>query len=227
MSSLLLRAYRNLPNAVSVLGVAPLVLAFAPGGKEWLPALIVYNNFMDDLDGTLARRLDLRSRFGATLDNLCDGVAHALLAVAVAAHCGLAALAASALAAAAILSRIAGRIEDPGSRNGSQTNELMRHLLFWLLAERAFGFDIKLAVTATLGLHAATMVAPFPMPWLLRTLATGLFPIALINVGLVLAWKVPQAIVPVAALFGLSYLASIPAGIVLSRRSRGPDAEVG
>ena len=91
--------YRNLANATSILGVLPLVLLFLDDGYRFLIPLIVFNNVMDDLDGILAAKLNIRSRFGADLDNVCDAVAHVILALAVGAHFGGLLIAASAIAA--------------------------------------------------------------------------------------------------------------------------------
>jgi phosphatidylglycerophosphate synthase len=71
-------AYGNLANAVSILGVLPLCLLFLNDGFQYLIPLIVYNNFMDDLDGVLAGKLNIRSEFGAILDNVCDAFSHTL-----------------------------------------------------------------------------------------------------------------------------------------------------
>ena len=80
--------YRNLANATSILGVLPLVLLFLDDGYRYLIPLIIFNNVMDDLDGILATRLNIRSRFGGDLDNVCDAVAHTILVLAVGAHFG-------------------------------------------------------------------------------------------------------------------------------------------
>ena len=71
--------YRNLPNIVSMLGVLPLSLLLLDDGFSYLPALIVYNNFMDDLDGILARELELSSDFGARLDNFSEHARDSML----------------------------------------------------------------------------------------------------------------------------------------------------
>ena len=76
-------AYRNLANAVSLIGVLPLIILFMDGGFQYVIPLIIYNNFIDDLDGVLAAALNIRSKFGADLDNVCDAVAHISLAMAV------------------------------------------------------------------------------------------------------------------------------------------------
>jgi hypothetical protein len=46
--------YRNLANATSILGVLPLVILLLDGGYKYVVPLIIFNNFMDDLDGGLA-----------------------------------------------------------------------------------------------------------------------------------------------------------------------------
>ena len=51
--------YRNLANATSLLGVLPLVVLFLDDGYRFVIALILFNNFMDDLDGVLAARLNI------------------------------------------------------------------------------------------------------------------------------------------------------------------------
>ena len=43
--------YRNLANAVSILGVLPLALLFLEDGYRYLVPLIIFNNVRDDLDG--------------------------------------------------------------------------------------------------------------------------------------------------------------------------------
>ena len=113
--------YRNLANATSILGVLPLVILFLDDGYRYVVPLIVYNNFMDDLDGVLAAKLNTRSRFGADLDNVCDAVAHVVLALAVGAHFG----SPQFLTHGRVLSR--GRAEqtagydDPDHRSGETT----------------------------------------------------------------------------------------------------------
>ena len=80
--------YKNIPNIVSILGVMPLALLFIEGGFQYLLPLLLYNNVMDDLDGILAAKLDLKSEFGAALDNVCDAVSHILVVMAVGMHYG-------------------------------------------------------------------------------------------------------------------------------------------
>ncbi len=98
--------YRNLPNAVSLLGVLPLALLTLEDGARFLIPLMIYNNIMDDLDGQLAVKLDLKSDFGATLDNICDAVAHVIFVIVVGTRYDVACTALSIVAIAAILLRI-------------------------------------------------------------------------------------------------------------------------
>lgn len=205
-------AYRNLPNAVSVLGVVPLIALFTPVGPRYLAELIFFTNLMDDVDGTLARELNLRSSFGAALDNVCDAAGHIILVMAVGGLAGGYVLAFAMLTAAAILVRITKRVHTPDA-NGSPTNELLRHLFLVLVAARATGLSLHPLLGATLFVHAVTMVCPFPMPYILRTRATKTVPIFALNVLLAVAYVVPWSIPLVAAPFVLTYVASIYAGL--------------
>jgi len=80
--------YKNIPNIVSILGVLPLIALFTEEGYEYLIPLIIYNNIMDDLDGILAGKLNIRSAFGARLDNVCDAISHTIIVMAVGMHYG-------------------------------------------------------------------------------------------------------------------------------------------
>ncbi len=102
--------YRHLPNIVSILGVLPLGFLLLDEGCVYLCGLIVFNNIMDDLDGILAKKLRLCSDFGGRFDNVCDAVAHVLIALVVGAHYRGVVLAFSLLAAAAILVRVVQRL---------------------------------------------------------------------------------------------------------------------
>jgi len=199
--------YRNLANAASILGVLPLALLFLEDGYRYIIPLIVFNNVMDDLDGILAAKLDIRSRFGADLDNVCDAVAHVALALAVGAHFGGPVLAAGAVAAASIILRATSRL-NPGAFSGcgSPTNELMRHLLFVLLLAPALGFEPENLLIPLFLLHAVSMLVPYRMPALLRSMASGsATAVVTVNAALITAWLVPQATLPIAAAFMLTY----------------------
>ena len=133
--------YNNRANGVSILGVLPLCLLFLKDGSQYLIPLIVYNNIMDDLDGILAAKLNIKSEFGAILDNVCDAFSHTLFVMLVViryadfptgANIVTIAIVLTGLSAAtALLLRVVGRLA-PNSATGtaSATNALVRHLLF-------------------------------------------------------------------------------------------------
>ena len=201
--------YRNLPNIVSILGVVPLSLLLLEGGFAYFPALVIYNNVMDDLDGILARKLDLTSDFGARLDNVADAVSHILIAFVVGAHYGGIVLAASGVAAAAILVRVVQRLgPSPVSGIGTPTNELMRHLLLLVVLQNAFDFDITGYLVAVFLLNSVSMLVPFAMPHLIRAKAKSITAVAGVNVALAAAWRVPVIAPFVATAFFSTYLYS-------------------
>ena len=212
--------YRNLANATSILGVLPLVVLFLDDGFQYVIPLIIFNNFMDDLDGYLATRLNIRSRFGADLDNLCDAVAHISLALAVGAHFGSLLIAASALAAGSILVRVVTRLS-PGSteERGSQTNELMRHMLFALLFAGQFAFRPEYILIAVFLVHSASMLAPYPMPNPIIDRAKSAVMLGLVNVALVAAWLSPIVTPVVMTAFVAAYVYSFIVGWVGWRRT--------
>ena len=134
MNTLLQLIYRNLPNMVSFLGVLPLCILLREDAFVYLCPLIVFNNIMDDLDGILATKLNLRSEFGARLDNVCDAVALILVVMVIGTHFGGVVLGFSLLAAVAILVRIVRRLDpSPATGAGTATNELMRPMLLVLV----------------------------------------------------------------------------------------------
>ena len=207
--------YRNLANATSILGVLPLVILFLDDGYRYVVPLIVYNNFMDDLDGVLAAKLNTRNRFGADLDNVCDAVAHVVLALAVGAHFGSPLIAASAIAAGSILLRVVARLGPKATEGiGSQTNELMRHMLFTLLLARQFDFSPEYILMAVFLVHAVSMLVPYPMPHPIIDRAKSAVTLGLVNVALVAAWLVPVATPVVTAAFVAAYMYSCIAGCV-------------
>ena len=229
MNTLLRHIYRNLPNIVSILGVLPLCILLREDAFVYLCPLIVFNNIMDDLDGILAKKLGLRSEFGAGLDNVCDAVAHILIAMVVGSYYGGVVLAASLLAAVAILVRVVQRLApSPATGTGTPTNELMRHLLlltilqeFLGLAEPAGGFDITPYLVAAYLLNSASMLVPFAMPHLIRSQAKSVTAVLGVNAALVIAWCAPITAPFIAAAFFGSYLYSFVAGGMRWLRSSG------
>lgn len=202
--------YRNLPNIVSILGVLPLSLLLLDDGFSYLPGLIVYNNFMDDLDGILARELQLSSDFGARLDNVADAVSHILVSLVVGAHYGGIVLVFSAIAAVAILVRVVQRL-DPTSvyGTGTPTNELMRQLLLLVVLQNAFDFDITAYLVAVFAVNALTMLVPFSLPHLIRARTKSVVAILGVNAALAAAWLIPDAAPFIAAAFFGTYLFSL------------------
>ncbi len=215
--------YRNLANVVSILGVLPLCLLFLENGWQYLIPLIVYNNIMDDLDGILAAKLQIRSEFGAILDNVCDAFAHTLFVILVAMQyadlgngmsivsisIGLSGL----MAATALLLRVVTRLSpNLVTGTGSATNELMRHLLFVLLLSNYYEFNPGLILIVTFILHAVSMLAPFRMPYLIRSLATSATAVILVNVALIVAWLAPLTLPVIAGCFAGTYLYSFMTG---------------
>ncbi len=213
---------RNLANIVSILGVLPICILFAEHGYQYLLPLIICNNVMDDLDGVLAGKLNIRSDFGALLDNVCDLIAHTVVVMVVGMHfaqeagnpyVGGACLASSLLASIALIVRVVTRI-NPNSLTGmgSPTNELIRHVFFVLLVAEIFRFDPTPYLIAAFCLHAVSMLVPFKMRYMIRSLTKSAVAIGMVNVALLVAWLVPDAAPFVAASFVITYLASFTAG---------------
>jgi phosphatidylserine synthase len=205
--------YKNLPNIVSVLGVLPLSILFLENGFQYLVLLIIYNNIMDDLDGILALKLNLKSQFGGVLDNVCDAVAHTILVMTLGIHYGINCSLAGLVAVAAILIRVTSRITFSAKiGTGSPTNELMRHMLLILLTAKYFEFSPVPLLIAVLLLNAVSMLLPFPMRYMIRTLTTSAPAIGLVNISLMVAWLVPFTAPVIAFCFFASYLYSFVAG---------------
>ncbi|MCH8853432.1 MAG: hypothetical protein IID41_12400, partial [Planctomycetes bacterium] len=175
--------------------------------------LILFNSILDDLDGILAKKLGLRSEFGAGLDNVCDAVAHILIAMVVGAHYGGVVLAFGLLSAAAILVRVVQRLApSPATGTGTPTNELMRHLLLLTILQEFFRFDIAPYLVAVYLLNSASMLVPFAMPHLVRSKAKTATAILGVNVALAVVWSVPVTAPFMAAAFLGTYLYSFAVG---------------
>lgn len=207
--------YRNLANLTSLLGVLPLLILFLEDGYRYVVPLIIFNNFMDDLDGVLAAKLNIRSRFGADLDNVCDAVAHVSLALAVGAHFGSLLIVASAIAAGSILLRVVTRLNPKAIEGiGSQTNELMRHMLFTLLLAGQFDISPEYILMAVFLVHSVSMLVPHPMPHPIIDRAKSAAMLGLVNVALGIAWLVPITTPIITAAFVAAYIYSFIVGLV-------------
>jgi len=221
LKSLGTTVYKNLANVVSILGVVPVAILFGKDGYQYLIPLIVYNNIMDDLDGILAAKLNIKSQFGAILDNVCDAIAHTVFVMVVGMHvwtgqggvCGGVCAALSLVAATSLVLRVVSRL-DPAAvtGTGSPTNELVRHMLFILLLAQIFGFAPAPLLIAAFVLHTVSMLVPYRLPWMIRSLTKSASAIGWLNVSLVVAWLVPYATSLIAAAFLLSYLLSFALG---------------
>ena len=213
---------KNLANIVSILGVLPICILFREHAYQYLIPLIVYNNFMDDLDGVLAARLNIQSDFGALLDNICDAIAHTAFVMFVGVHVvqhteysylAEVCFATSLLAAVSIIVRTVSRIDPTAvTGRGSPTNELIRHIFFVLLLKQIFLCDPTPYLIVIFILHAVSMHVPFKMPFLIRSLTKSPVAIGMVNVALLLAWLWHFAAPIVAASFFVTYLASFFAG---------------
>ncbi len=205
--------YRNLANAVSILGVLPLGLIFLEGGYAYLIPFIIFNNVMDDLDGVLARKLKIGSLLGANLDNVCDTVVHVTLVLLVSAHFGPVCQFFGMIASAAIILRLTGRLDPETLKcNGSPTNELIRHLLFVLLLTKEYNLAPEFYLILVFVLHAITMLVPFKLTFLIRGMVKSATGIALINVALIVSWFIPLLTPFIAAAFFATYLYSFAIG---------------
>lgn len=205
--------YRNLANVVSILGVLPLCLLFTEGGYQYLLPLLIYGNVMDDLDGILAGKLNIRSRFGAHLDNVCDAIGHSICVMAVGMNFGGVCLAASLVGATAIVVRSVARLDPEQPSGGSPTNELIRHLLFILVLAGHFGFYPAPYLVAAFLLNAVTMVMTFKLPYLIRSMTTSATAITLLNASLFVTWLVPITAPVVATIFFFTYFYSFAVAI--------------
>jgi phosphatidylserine synthase len=201
--------YKNIPNIVTILGVLPLALLFSEHGYQYLIPLIIYNNIMDDLDGILAAKLNLKSDFGANLDNVCDAVSHTLFVMVIGMHYGLACGLISAVAIAAILIRVASRLGPSNEKGtGSPTNELIRHVFFALLLADMFSFNPAWPLIAIFLLNTVSMHIPYPMLYMVRSLARTATLVGIVNVLLISAWLFPYALPIIAGCFFSAYLYS-------------------
>lgn len=215
-------AYRNIANVVSLLGVLPLCLLFREGGYQYLLPLVIYSNVMDDLDGILAGKLNIRSQFGAHLDNVCDAIGHSVFVMVIGMHFGGFCLAASLVGAMAIVLRSVARLDPELVGGGSPTNELIRHLLFALVLAAHFEFDAAPYLIAAFLLNAVSMLMPLKMPYLIRSMTKSATAIGFVNVALLVAWLVPLTAPAIAAAFIITYLYSF----VVAMRQVGSKASL-
>ena len=152
------------------------------------------------------------SEFGGALDNVCDTAAHIIFVMAIGIHYGVASSIVSLVAVTAILLRVASRLASTKISAGSPTNELMRHMLLALLAAEYFEFVPVPALIAVILLNSISMLVPFLMPYLIRSLTKSATAIGMVNVSLLMAWLVSFTAPIIAFCFFASYLYSFTAG---------------
>ena len=187
-----------------------MVILFTEDGYQYLIPLIIYNNLMDDLDGILAGKLNLRSDFGARMDNVCDSISHTIIIMVISVEFGLACILAGLVAVAAVQVRSISRLDPTVVKGtGSPTNELIRHCLFALLIASMFDFDPTYIIIGVFLVNTITMFVPHPMPYMVRSMTKSTIAVLAVNVALAVAWLVPYSVVPLAAAFISTYLYSI------------------
>ena len=201
------------------MGVLPLYILFGEFNLQYLIPLIIYGNVMDDLDGILAGKLNIRSDFGARLDNVCDAISHSIIVMVVGVQFGGVCMAAALVAIAVVIIRSVSRLDPKATAGtGSPTNELVRHTFFILLLSEQFTFDGEPYLIVAFMVNAITMTLPLKLPFMIRAMTKSAFTIALVNVALLVAWLVPLTLPFIAAAFVGSYLYSI--GWALMSRAR-------
>lgn len=224
VTSFLKFSLKNLANVVSILGVLPMCILFQSDGYQYLIPLMIYGNVMDDLDGILAAKLNTKSDFGGRLDNVCDAIGHCILVMVVGANFGNVCLFASLIGAAAIVIRSVMRLDaSQSAATGSPTNELIRHILFILVMAQSFGFDPAPFLTVSFLLHAASMLLPRSMPYLIRSMTKSPAAIGLVNVSLLVVWLVPVTAPLIGGLFIGSYLYSFAIALIRRPNQLGCD----
>ena len=168
---------------------------------------------MDDLDGILARELEIASKFGGNLDNLSDTVAHIVILWAVMTHFGGIILFFGFLPTISILIRVGMRLDPKIQTNvGSPTNELIRHIFFIYLLSLQFQIDIKWFMVCIFIIHSLSLVAPFPMPYMIRSKAKSVLAISFINILLITAWLIPLLALFISLSFLIMYFYSFGFG---------------
>ncbi|QDT09024.1 CDP-alcohol phosphatidyltransferase [Planctomycetes bacterium K23_9] len=175
----------------------------------YLFPLIIFCNVMDDLDGILAKLLNIGSEFGARLDNVCDAISHSVILMFVGMAFGSICTTAALIAVAVVILRSVSRL-DPATKpgTGSPTNELVRHVFFILLLSEQFAFDASPYLIVAFALNAITMILPWKLRFMIRGLTKSAVAIGLVNVALLVAWLVPNTLLFLAAAFIGTYLYS-------------------
>lgn len=204
----------HIANGITLLALVPLVAVLRPGGLVYLPLALWLVDAIDSLDGVVARRLGTTSVFGGQLDRTCDSIAHGLLIALIAAQLpGLWAFA-GVPPLFAIAIRLTRQAVEGDKRTGSSTNELLRHLYLGLVLV-ALGVPAVPLLPALMTAHTVTMLWRRPMRVLVRRFMRTPGRLVLFYGVLAIPLAYPPIAIPLAALFGLTWLASV---VVVARR---------
>ena len=165
---------------------------------------------MDDLDGILARELNIQSKFGGNLDNLSDALSHVVILWTVITHFGLAILILGLITTISLLIRVTQRLDNTNpKKGGSPTNELMRHIFFVYILLIHFQINIIFPLAFILILHSVSLIAPFDLPFMIRSRSKSVLAIAFVNFLLIIAWVIPVLGLVIGLVFILPYLYSV------------------
>ena len=125
---------------------------------HYLPLIAAINLLADDLDGMVARRLNVSSEFGRYLDLVCDTASHSFLLMVVAANHG----ALSIIIAPVILMSMFYRLSKSASQtigkdNGTTTNEYIVSLQLVVALELSWDLDLEYLLAALAVLSILTL----------------------------------------------------------------------
>ena len=82
-----------------------------------------------------------------------------------------------------------------------------------------FEFNAAGYLIAAFLLHAMSMLVPFKLPYLIRSLTKSAIAIGLVNVSLLVAWLVPSTTPVIAAGFNVSYFYSLAVALLKTGRT--------
>jgi phosphatidylglycerophosphate synthase len=215
LKALGIHIYKNCANLISLLGLAPVYLLFHAEGFQFIVPFIIYNNIMDDLDGAVAKKLGIRSQFGANVDNICDAIAHSAIVIAVGTYFGGALTVISLIAAFSIVLRTAARI-DPNSISdqGTQTNELLRHIMFILLIGEMTGLNLVPVLTTIFLMNSISMLLPTHFTFMIVHYAKTPVSMMWFNISLILAYWFQPLTYLIGAAFFITYIYSFSKALI-------------
>ena len=98
----------------------------------------------------------------------------------------------------------------------------MRHIVLVLTATTYLEWSAPPLLIAAFVLNAASMLLPYRLPHMIRSLTTSATGIAMVNASLLVACLVPVTAPVIALCFGLPYLYSLTAGAIGWARRPAP-----